>query len=314
MSVPIPAQRPVGPRAAAGAPVPLDRRRRSPARRRGRRARLGELPLPRLLRRPVGHRLVVGVGRWAIREDLRHWVNDGLMTLFFLLAGLEIKRELTSGELRDRRRAALPVLGRARRHGGAGTALPRRERGPRRGARVGDGDADRHGARPRRAGAGLPARADRPEGLRGLARDRRRRWHDRRRPDRVLATTPRRGGRSSPSPWSARSWCCAGSTFAGPPCTWCSGCACGSRCALPVSTRPSPASRWACWRRPSRSSSRPAGSTAPPLARAEHLLLPWVTFAVLPLFALANGGVELSAAPLSDPAGFRVAAGLTSLG
>jgi len=49
----------------------------------------------------------------------------------------------------------------------------------------------------------------------------------------------------------------------------------------------------------------------PPVARAEHLLLPWVTFAVLPLFALANAGVELTAAPLTDPAGFRVAAGLT---
>ena len=57
-----------------------------------------------------GTDLVLGAGRWAIREDLRHWMNDGLMTLFFLLAGLELKRELTSGELRDRRRAALPVL------------------------------------------------------------------------------------------------------------------------------------------------------------------------------------------------------------
>jgi NhaA family Na+:H+ antiporter len=54
-----------------------------------------------------------------------------------------------------------------------------------------------------------------------------------------------------------------------------------------------------------------ANESVPPLARAEHLLLPWVSFAVLPLFALANGGVELSAAPLSDPAGFRVAVGLT---
>jgi NhaA family Na+:H+ antiporter len=57
-----------------------------------------------------GTDLVLGAGRWAIREDLRHWMNDGLMTLFFLLAGLEIRRELTSGELRDRRRAVLPVL------------------------------------------------------------------------------------------------------------------------------------------------------------------------------------------------------------
>ncbi len=34
--------------------------------------------------------------------DLRHWVNEGLMTLFFLVVGLEAKRELDLGELRDR--------------------------------------------------------------------------------------------------------------------------------------------------------------------------------------------------------------------
>ena len=41
--------------------------------------------------------------------DLRHWVNDGLMAIFFLVVGLEIKRELTSGHLAGRRAAALPV-------------------------------------------------------------------------------------------------------------------------------------------------------------------------------------------------------------
>ncbi len=43
--------------------------------------------------------------------DLRHWVNEGLMTIFFLVAGLEIKREVVQGELRDLRQAALPVVG-----------------------------------------------------------------------------------------------------------------------------------------------------------------------------------------------------------
>jgi NhaA family Na+:H+ antiporter len=42
--------------------------------------------------------------------DLRHWVNDGLMTVFFLVIGLEVKRELTVGRLRDPRRASLPIL------------------------------------------------------------------------------------------------------------------------------------------------------------------------------------------------------------
>ena len=43
-------------------------------------------------------------------EDLKHLVNDGLMTIFFLVVGLEIKRELVLGELRDPRKAALPVV------------------------------------------------------------------------------------------------------------------------------------------------------------------------------------------------------------
>ena len=50
------------------------------------------------------------LGAWEIGLDLRHWVNDGLMTLFFLVVGLEIKRELLTGELRDRRTAALPAV------------------------------------------------------------------------------------------------------------------------------------------------------------------------------------------------------------
>ena len=54
-------------------------------------------------------RVTLGVGRWAIAEDLRFWVGEGLMTFFFLLAGMEIKRELASGELRDRRSAVMPV-------------------------------------------------------------------------------------------------------------------------------------------------------------------------------------------------------------
>jgi NhaA family Na+:H+ antiporter len=46
----------------------------------------------------------------GIDEDLQHWVNDGLMALFFFVVGLEIKRELSGGELSDRRAAALPAL------------------------------------------------------------------------------------------------------------------------------------------------------------------------------------------------------------
>jgi Na+/H+ antiporter NhaA len=55
-------------------------------------------------------RLSVQVGSASVSADLRHWVNEGLMTFFFLVVGLEAKRELDLGELRDRRRLAIPVL------------------------------------------------------------------------------------------------------------------------------------------------------------------------------------------------------------
>ena len=54
--------------------------------------------------------LKIGIGDVAITEDLAHWVNDGLMTLFFFLISLEIKREVVTGDLRHPRRAALPVI------------------------------------------------------------------------------------------------------------------------------------------------------------------------------------------------------------
>jgi NhaA family Na+:H+ antiporter len=55
-------------------------------------------------------KVTVGIGGLAITEDLRHWVSDGLMTLFFFVVGLEIKRELATGELRRPRLTAAPAL------------------------------------------------------------------------------------------------------------------------------------------------------------------------------------------------------------
>jgi Na+/H+ antiporter NhaA len=55
-------------------------------------------------------RVAIEVGGGGIALDLRHWVNEGLMTFFFLVVGLEAKRELDLGELRERRRLAIPVL------------------------------------------------------------------------------------------------------------------------------------------------------------------------------------------------------------
>ena len=48
-------------------------------------------------------------GESAFRMSLLHWVNDGLLTVFFLVVGLEIKREFTVGHLAGRRSAALPI-------------------------------------------------------------------------------------------------------------------------------------------------------------------------------------------------------------
>jgi len=52
----------------------------------------------------------IGVGPFAINEPLIGWINEGLMVFFFLLVGLEIKRELLEGHLSTLRRAALPAF------------------------------------------------------------------------------------------------------------------------------------------------------------------------------------------------------------
>jgi Na+/H+ antiporter NhaA len=52
----------------------------------------------------------VSLGGHAISGSLRTWINQGLMTLFFLVVGLEAKRQLDLGELRDRRRVAVPAV------------------------------------------------------------------------------------------------------------------------------------------------------------------------------------------------------------
>ncbi len=54
--------------------------------------------------------LSVRIGGAGVVQDMRHWVNNGLMTLFFFVVGLEARREFDLGDLRDRRRLTLPVV------------------------------------------------------------------------------------------------------------------------------------------------------------------------------------------------------------
>src|SRR4051794_25516422 len=57
-----------------------------------------------------GTELAFRLGDHAVTHDLREWVNSGLMTLFFLVVGLEARREFDLGQLRERSRIAIPVF------------------------------------------------------------------------------------------------------------------------------------------------------------------------------------------------------------
>ncbi|WP_131770334.1 Na+/H+ antiporter NhaA, partial [Candidatus Protofrankia californiensis] len=57
-----------------------------------------------------GTELSIEIGRWGVAQNLREWVTGGLMAFFFFVVGLEARREFDIGELRERRRLTIPVV------------------------------------------------------------------------------------------------------------------------------------------------------------------------------------------------------------
>jgi len=55
------------------------------------------------------HQVSIGYDEYILSKDLQHWINDGLMALFFFVVGLELKREIIAGELSSLKKAALPI-------------------------------------------------------------------------------------------------------------------------------------------------------------------------------------------------------------
>ncbi len=76
-------------------------------------------PLEGLYRALLDTPVAIRVGALELAKPLLLWINDGLMAVFFLLVGLELKREVLEGELADWRQAVLPALGAA-----GGMAVP----------------------------------------------------------------------------------------------------------------------------------------------------------------------------------------------
>ena len=55
--------------------------------------------------------ITIGFGSFSLKLTVIHWINDVLMTVFFFLVSLEIKREMVQGELSNPKQALLPIIG-----------------------------------------------------------------------------------------------------------------------------------------------------------------------------------------------------------
>ena len=248
----------------------------------------------------------VGAGEHAVSGDVHFWINEGLLALFFLVVGLEIKREMTTGELRRPRAALLPVIVAA-----TGMAVPALLFL----AIVGGGEGARGWAIPMATDVAFAlsvlalVAARIPSGLRPLLL--------------ALAIVDDIGsvivvaifysGEIS-SGWFVMAIGVAGLMFVLPKINIRAG---------PIFITLGVALWYAMYRAglhpalagvvvgvltPLEPVRRGAGNEAvSPLTRTEHILLPWTNFVVLPVFVLANVGVPLSASSIAAAAGSVVA-------
>lgn len=56
------------------------------------------------------YKFTIGIGDHILSKSLHHWINDGLMAVFFFVVGLELKREIVAGELSDPKDAVMPIV------------------------------------------------------------------------------------------------------------------------------------------------------------------------------------------------------------
>ena len=257
----------------------------------------------------------------ASRQDLRDWVNSGLMTFFFFVVGLEARREFDLGELRERRRVALPLAGRHRRDGScrSRSTSPSTPASRRRTAGASAMSTDTAFALGMLAlvGPRLPDRlrafmltvvvVDDIVALLVIAI-----VYTRRRRRSCRCSSP---SGSSAAPARVRASACSRGSS-----TRCSASPSGSRCSSRASTRSSSAWRWACsaYAYPARADRPGAGdrpvpavpraadrrswrgrrgrasrSAISPNERLQQLYHPWTSYVIVPLFALANAGIAI---------------------